>query len=45
MFLTSMKIRNIYLNDPDCFYKVCAEVLNRDTPQKKKFVREIINHL
>ena len=27
------------LNDPDCFYKACAEVLNRHTPQKKKYVR------
>ena len=27
------------LNDPDCFYKVCAEVLNRYAPQKKKYVR------
>ena len=27
------------LNDPDCFYKVCAEVLNRHAPQKKKYVR------
>ena len=27
------------LNDPDCFYKVCTEVLNRHAPQKKKFVR------
>ena len=27
------------LNDPDCFYKVCAEVLNLHVPQKKKFVR------
>ena len=24
------------LNDPDCFYKVCAEVLNRHAPQKEK---------
>ena len=23
------------LNDPDCFYKACAEVLNRHAPQKK----------
>ena len=27
------------LNDPDCFYKVCTEVLNRHAPQKKKYVR------
>ena len=27
------------LNDPDCFYKVCVEVLNRHAPQKKKYVR------
>ena len=27
------------LNVPDCFYKVCAEVLTRHAPQKKKFVR------
>ena len=27
------------LNDPDCFYKVCAEVLNRHAPEKKKYVR------
>ena len=27
------------LNDPDCFYKVCAEVLNRHALQKKKYVR------
>ena len=27
------------LNEPDCFYKECAEVLNRHAPQKKKFVR------
>ena len=27
------------MNDPDCFYKVCAEVLNRHAPQKKKYVR------
>ena len=26
-------------NDPDCFYKLCAEVLNRHAPQKKKHVR------
>ena len=27
------------LNDPDCFYKVCAEILHRHAPQKKKNVR------
>ena len=27
------------LNDPDCFYKVCVEVLNQHAPQKKKHVR------
>ena len=27
------------LNDPDCFYKVCAEVLNPHAPQKKKYAR------
>ena len=27
------------LNDPDSFYKVCAEVLNRHAPQKKIYVR------
>ena len=27
------------LNDPDCLYKVWVEVLNRYTPQKKKYVR------
>ena len=27
------------MNDPDCFYKVCAEVLHRNAPQKKKYVR------
>ena len=27
------------LNDPDCFYKVCAEILNRHAPQMKKYVR------
>ena len=26
------------LNNPDCFYKVYAEVLNPHAPQKKKFV-------
>ena len=26
------------LNDPDCFYKVCTEALNRHAPQKKKYV-------
>ena len=26
------------LNDPDCFYKVCPEILNRHAPQKEKYV-------
>ena len=31
--------REHLLNDPDCFYKVCAEVLNRHSPQNKKIAR------
>ena len=27
------------MNDPGCFYKICAEVLNRHAPQKKKYVQ------
>ena len=27
------------LNDPDRFHKVCAEILNRHAPLKKKYVR------
>ena len=27
------------LNDPDCFNKVCAEILNRRAPYKKKYVQ------
>ena len=30
---------NHLLNDPDCFYKVCTEALNRHGPQKKKYVQ------
>ena len=25
--------------DPDCFYKVCTEVLNQHAPRKKKYLR------
>ena len=27
------------MQDPDCFYKVCIEVLNQHAPRKKKYVR------
>ena len=37
--LNEHEIQEHLLNDPDCFYKVCAEVLNRHAPQKKKYVR------
>ena len=33
------------LNDPDYFYKVCTEVLNRTLPKRKNMFAEIINHL
>ena len=28
-----------FIKDPDCFYKVCTEVLNQHAPRKKKYVR------
>ena len=28
-----------FVKDPDCFYKVCPEVLNQHAPRKKKYVR------
>ena len=28
-----------FVKDPDCFYKVCIEVLNQYAPRKKKYVR------
>ena len=28
-----------FVKDPDCFYKVCTEVLNQHAPRKKKFFR------
>ena len=28
-----------FVKDPDCFYKVCTEVLNQHAPRKKKYVR------
>ena len=28
-----------FVKDPDCFYKVCIEVLNQHAPRKKKYVR------
>ena len=28
-----------FAKDPDCFYKVCTEVLNQHAPRKKKYVR------
>ena len=28
-----------FVKDPDCFYKVCNEVLNQHAPRKKKNVR------
>ena len=37
--LNELENQEHLLNDPDCFYKVCAEVLNRHAPQKKKYVR------
>ena len=27
-----------FVKDPDCFYKVCTEVLNQHAPRKKKYV-------
>ena len=33
-----MKIRNLFLKDPDYFYKVCTEALNKHIPRKKKHV-------
>ena len=29
----------LFVKDPDCFYKVCTEVLNQHAPRKKKYVR------
>ena len=28
-----------FVKDPDCFYKVCPEVLHQHAPRKKKYVR------
>ena len=28
-----------FVKDPDCFYKVCTEVLNQHAPRKMKYVR------
>ena len=33
-----MKIRNLFLKDPDYFYKDCTEALNKHIPRKKKHV-------
>ena len=36
--LNELENQEHLLNDPDCFYKVYAKVLNQHAPQKKKYV-------